>query len=101
MASANSSLRSVAIGPGATALTAAGEERSSLVRKVSSEALLRAAPWRTFRWYFGQRHYSGSYWSATEGRHVIYESRLELARLLFSDFDRSVHRICAQPFSTC
>jgi hypothetical protein len=39
----------------------------------------------------------GSYWSATEGRHVIYESRLEL-RLLFADFDRSVHRICAQPF---
>lgn len=37
----------------------------------------------------------GSYWSATQGRHVIYESRLELARLLFADFDRSVHRICA------
>jgi hypothetical protein len=40
----------------------------------------------------------GSYWSATKGRHVIYESRLELARLLFADFDRSVHRIRAQPF---
>jgi len=40
----------------------------------------------------------GSNWSATEGRHVIYESRLELARLLFADFDRSVHRTCAQPF---
>ena len=40
----------------------------------------------------------GSYWSATEGRHVIYESRLELAKLLFADFDRSVHRICAQPW---
>ena len=40
----------------------------------------------------------GSNWSATEGRHVIYESRLELARLLFADFDRSVHRICAPPF---
>ena len=40
----------------------------------------------------------GSYWSATEGRHVIDESRLELARLLFAEFDRSVHRICAQPF---
>jgi hypothetical protein len=43
-------------------------------------------------------HYLGTYWSATEGRHVFYESRLELARLLFADFDRSVHRICAQPF---
>ena len=30
--------------------------------------------------------------------HVVYESRLELARLIFADFDRSVHRILAQPF---
>lgn len=40
----------------------------------------------------------GIYWSATESRHVVHESRLELARLLFADFDRSVRRICAQPF---
>lgn len=57
-----------------------------------------AAPWRTFRWYHGQKHYSGTYWSATEQAHVIYESRLELARLLFADFDADVHRIVAQPF---
>lgn len=30
--------------------------------------------------------------------HVIYESRLELARLLFADFDPSVRRVVAQPF---
>lgn len=30
--------------------------------------------------------------------HVVYESRLELAWLIFADFDRSVHRILAQPF---
>ena len=30
--------------------------------------------------------------------HVIYESRLELARLLYADFDPSVNRIVAQPF---
>jgi hypothetical protein len=57
-----------------------------------------ATPWRTFRWYKGQKHYSGIYWSATVRDHVIYESRLELARLLFADFDPSVHRIVAQPF---
>src|SRR5215472_15996885 len=39
-----------------------------------------------------------SYWSATMRDHVVYESRLELARLIFADFDRSVHRILAQPF---
>ena len=46
----------------------------------------------------GQKHYSGTYWSATEHGHVIYESRLELARLLYADFDPSVNRIVAQPF---
>jgi hypothetical protein len=30
--------------------------------------------------------------------HVIYESRLELSRLLMADFDRSVRFIVAQPF---
>jgi hypothetical protein len=40
-----------------------------------------AKPYRTFRWYLGQMHYSGSYWSSTESAHVIYESRLELSRL--------------------
>lgn len=48
----------------------------------TSEVLASAGPWRTFRWHKGQRHYSGTYWSATEHGHVIYESRLELARLL-------------------
>ena len=57
-----------------------------------------AARWRTFRWYYGQRHYSGSYWSATQRDQVIYESRLELAALLFADYDRSVRHIVAQPF---
>jgi hypothetical protein len=64
----------------------------------TTEALASAAPWRTFRWHKGQRHYSGTYWSATEHGHVIYESRLELSRLLFADFDTSVKRIIAQPF---
>lgn len=65
---------------------------------VDSARLADALPWRTFRWYDGQQHYSGSYWSATMSGHVIYESRLELSRLIFADFDRSVQRILAQPF---
>jgi hypothetical protein len=36
---------------------------------------------------------SGVYWSATTGGHVIYESRLELARLLLADFDSVVTAI--------
>jgi hypothetical protein len=32
---------------------------------VDSAALSSTAPWRTFRWYHGQGHYSGFYRSAT------------------------------------
>jgi hypothetical protein len=78
---------------------AAGEERSVPAADASPTVLFEAAPWRTFRWYFGQRHYSGTYWSATECDHVVYESRLELANLLLADFDCAVHRIVAQPFA--
>ncbi|WP_260987928.1 TnsA-like heteromeric transposase endonuclease subunit [Streptomyces sp. CFMR 7] len=60
--------------------------------------LQEARPWRTFRWYKGQQHYSGTYWSATVRDHVIYESRPELGRLLFADFAAEVRRIVAQPF---
>lgn len=65
---------------------------------VTIDDLAGAGPWRTFRWRNGQRHYSGTYWSATERDHVIYESRLELARLVLADFDTRVTRIIAQPF---
>jgi hypothetical protein len=64
----------------------------------TADLLSAAAPWRTFRWHRGQKHYSGTYWSSTTRSHVIYESRLELARLLYADFDAAVHRIVAQPF---
>ncbi len=43
-------------------------------------------------------HYSGKYASVTTGGHVVYESRLELARLLLADFDPEVQAIFAQPF---
>jgi hypothetical protein len=66
--------------------------------RVSTERLRNASPWRTFRWHKGQKHFPGFYWSATMSDHVIYESRLELARLLYADFDREVKAIAAQPF---
>ncbi|MFB8415511.1 TnsA-like heteromeric transposase endonuclease subunit [Streptomyces albidoflavus] len=56
-----------------------------------------SVPWRQVRSVHGQAHYSGSYSSATTGGHVVYESRLELARLLLADFDPAVREIFAQP----
>lgn len=57
-----------------------------------------AVPWRVFRWYRKQCHFSGSYWSATMGAPVGYESRLEYANLLLADFDPRVEWILSQPF---
>jgi hypothetical protein len=59
---------------------------------------MRAVPWRTFRWRHGQQRYSGTYWSSVMSGHVIYESRLQLTRLLYADFDRATGAVLAQPF---
>lgn len=75
-----------------------GEVRDLSLAGLSPAVMVGSRPWRMFRGYRGQRHYSGSYWSVTMGGHVIYESRLELARLLLADQDRSVVAIYAQPF---
>lgn len=64
----------------------------------TTDFLSRAVPWRSFRSRDGQRHYSGTYWSATNRDHVIYESRLELARLMLADYDTTVRHVIAQPF---
>lgn len=75
-----------------------GSEHELDARYVTERALVSAQPWRTFRSYFGQTHYSGRYWAATQGDHVIYESLLEKSRLREADFDPDVKHIVAQPF---
>jgi len=77
---------------------AEGTKHTVALDRVRPEDLATAWPWRTFRSYRGQPCYSGMYWSATMGTHVVYESRLELARLLLADFDQAVVSIVAQPF---
>ncbi|HVB43018.1 MAG TPA: TnsA-like heteromeric transposase endonuclease subunit [Streptosporangiaceae bacterium] len=75
-----------------------GGETSLPLRRVQARHVLAAVPWRKTRSARGQAHYPGYFWSATMGAHVIYESRLELARLLLADFDPDVTAIAAQPF---
>jgi hypothetical protein len=77
---------------------AAGAVQETELATARPADLAAGRPWRVFRWHRGQAHYSGWYWSATVGRHVVYESRLELARLLLADFDSRVCSIAAQPF---
>lgn len=65
---------------------------------MTSEMVLSGVPWRAIRSHRGQRHFPGLYWSSTTGGHMVYESRLELARLLLADADGEIVGIAAQPF---
>lgn len=67
-----------------------GNEREIPLETAAAGDVSAAAPWRTFRSHRNQRHYSGWYWSSTTGDHVIYESRLELVRLLLADADPDI-----------
>jgi hypothetical protein len=75
-----------------------GERNSAPLSSMSASQLLACTPVRNFRWHRGQRHFPGWYWSATDCRHVMYESRLELGRLILADFDPTVRGIRSQPF---
>lgn len=77
---------------------ASGEFVDTTLDRVQVDEVAGGLPVREFRWYKGRRHYSGWYWSATVGRLVVYESRLELARIMLADQDREVASIAAQPF---
>ena len=65
--------------------------------ELTAAVVLSAVPWRAVRSHRGQKHLPGLYWSSTTGAHVVYASRLELAPLLFADFDPDVVGIVAQP----
>ncbi len=67
------------------------------VRQLRLADFAKSQPWRAVRSVHGMTHHSGKYSSATTGGHVVYESRLELARLLLADFDPTVEGIFAQP----
>jgi hypothetical protein len=75
-----------------------GSTREMPLAELTATLVLSAVPWRAIRSHRGQQHLPGLYWSSTTGGHVVYESRLELARLLLADFDREVVGIAAQPF---
>ncbi|MFD7296747.1 TnsA-like heteromeric transposase endonuclease subunit [Streptomyces sp. NPDC059897] len=57
-----------------------------------------STPWRQVRSVKGHAHFSGKYSAMTTGGHVLYESQLELGRLVLADFDPEVQDIYAQPF---
>jgi hypothetical protein len=79
-------------------VTRDGEQARVALAEAWSLRLERAEPVRRFASYRGQRHLPGRWWSATDQRHVGYESWLERDHLAAFDFDPAVVAIASQPF---
>jgi hypothetical protein len=56
------------------------------------------APARRLKARKHQRHLPGRWWSATDARHVGYESWLERDHVVWLDWDQAVTGIASQPF---
>jgi hypothetical protein len=74
-----------------------GEFADTTLDRLAAGDVVAGLPVREFRSYEGREHYSGWYWSSTLARLLVYECRLELARILLADFDPLVTGIAAQP----
>lgn len=61
-------------------------------------ALEESPPVRRFPAHRRQHHTPGFYWFSTTGRHIPYESRLEMSVLVELDFTLDVMDVAAQPF---
>src|SRR6266568_1126687 len=56
------------------------------------------SPVRHFPSYRGQRNFPGSWWAATSGELVGFESWVERDQLMLLDFDPAVVGFASQPF---
>ena len=63
-----------------------------------ADVLAAAWPWREFRWRAGRKHYSAVIGRRPRVAMSSMSRGWSSPSVLFADFDRSVHRICAQPF---
>ena len=58
-----------------------GQFAGTTLDRLSVDDVVAGLPVREFRSYKGRQHYSGWYWSSSMSRLMVYESRLELARI--------------------
>jgi len=82
-------------------VSAVGEDVVTTWGALDGAEAVRGLPVRRIPSHAGQRHCPGSFWSATTGAHVGYESRLELDRLWLADLDPTVAWIASQPVWLC
>ena len=76
----------------------AGAKQSGALEVLWSTGVEHVSPVRTFGSFQGQRSFQGSWWFATTGEHVGFESWVERDAVMLLDFDPDVVAVSSQPF---
>jgi len=76
----------------------AGAKHSGALEVLWNTGFERALPVRSFGSFRGQRSFQGSWWFATTGEHVGFESWVERDAVMLLDFDPDVVAVSSQPF---
>ena len=76
----------------------AGARQSGALEVLWSTGFEHVSPVRSFGSFQGQRSFQGSWWFATTGEHVGFESWVERDAVMLLDFDPDVVAVSSQPF---
>jgi len=76
----------------------AGVRRSGALEALWDVGFEHVLPVRSFGSFQGQRSFQGSWWFATTGEHVGFESWVERDTVMLLDFDPDVVAVSSQPF---
>jgi hypothetical protein len=76
----------------------AGAKRRGALEVLWSTGFEHVSPVRSFGSFRGQRSFQGSWWFATTGEHVGFESWVERDAVMLLDFDPDVIAVSSQPF---
>ena len=76
----------------------AGAKQSGALEVLWRTGFEHVSPVRSFGSFQGQRSFQGSWWFATTGEHVGFESWVERDAVMLLDFDPDVVAVSSQPF---
>jgi len=79
-------------------LDESGAKQSGALEVLWGTAFEHVSPVRSFGSFQGQRSFQGSWWFATTGEHVGFESWVERDAVMLLDYDPDVVAVSSQPF---
>ena len=79
-------------------LDESGAKQSGALEVLWGTGFEHVSPVRSFGSFQGQRNFQGSWWFATTGEHVGFESWVERDAVMLLDFAPDVVAVSSQPF---